>query len=251
MAESRQFNVAVKTPYGDLPPLQITVSNDPMRLSELVPLLHHLTDQAVGLAIAQVGREGKELSCRAGCGVCCHQLVPVNPAEVFYMVEKLLQMPLEKRKTPLERFERNQDALVPGGLIEAIGSLGTTGEINDVAREYFNCGLPCPFLENQSCAIHSWRPVACREYNVTSPPAYCANPFTNKIDTVPFRRIVSDGVGRLCGDVAGLPSGSIPMPQLFDYFETYREVSRRTFPGIELFEKMFASIFGEYRPENG
>ena len=42
-----------------------------------------------------------------------------------------------------------------------------------------------PVLENESCSIHQARPLACREYLVTSPSEYCSNPSAatvNKID---------------------------------------------------------------------
>ena len=40
-----------------------------------------------------------------------------------------------------------------------------------LGREYFQLGIPCPFLEEESCSIYHDRPITCREYLVTSPPA--------------------------------------------------------------------------------
>jgi len=45
-----------------------------------------------------------------------------------------------------------------------------------LAMQYFHEGVPCPFLENESCSIHQSRPLSCREYLVTSPPENCAKP---------------------------------------------------------------------------
>ena len=66
MTTIKRFNVAVQTPDGDMPPLQIDVSDEPIRLSELVPLIHDLASQTVGLALERVRREGKVISCKAG-----------------------------------------------------------------------------------------------------------------------------------------------------------------------------------------
>jgi Fe-S-cluster containining protein len=244
MSQIKRFNLAFRTPDGELPPLQVDISDEPIRLPELVPLIHEMASRSVGLALGLATREGKELSCRAGCGACCRQLVPVAPAEVFYLVEKMLDMPVEKRKVPLSRFDENEKKLVSTGLIDDIRNLGDTGDNNAVAEKYFALGLACPFLENGSCSIHPWRPIACREFNVTSPAERCVDPFHLKIESVPLHRRLAERLDRLCADVAGLPPGLVPMPLLFDYYETYREVSKKTFLGIELFERMVEVVFG-------
>jgi Fe-S-cluster containining protein len=245
MPNVKRFNLAVQTPDGDLPPLQIDVSDEPMRLSELVPLVHDLTDRTVGLALERSRREGKAITCKAGCGTCCRQLVPVAPAEVFYIVERILCIPLDKRRGPLERFEQNEKILVSTGLIKAIRNLGVTFDNNVVARDYFRLGLFCPFLENQSCSIHEWRPIACREYNVTSPAAHCADPFRQNIESVRLCRRISESFSRLCSSIIDIPPGMVPMPLIFDYFETYEDASRKTFPGIELFDTAVEFVFGK------
>jgi Fe-S-cluster containining protein len=54
-------------------------------------------------------------------------------------------------------------------------SKGTEEEYQEAVREYFTFGIACPFLEDESCSIHTVRPVTCREYLVTSPPEFCAS----------------------------------------------------------------------------
>lgn len=39
---------------------------------------------------------------------------------------------------------------------------------------YFGLDLPCPLLADGVCSIRDDRPLACREYLVTSDPAHCA-----------------------------------------------------------------------------
>jgi hypothetical protein len=49
---------------------------------------------------------------------------------------------------------------------------------------YFRTGVPCPFLEDESCSIYPDRPLVCREYVVTSPPALCATLGEGKVQRV-------------------------------------------------------------------
>jgi Fe-S-cluster containining protein len=170
--------------------------------------------------------------------------VPLAPAEVFYLVERILALPVAERAPILNRFQSIEDTLIHNGLIDSIRSLGETNDNNTIARDYFRLGLSCPFLIENSCSIHEWRPIACREYNVTSPPALCADPFTNAITTLHVHRRASASLSKLCTQVAGLPSGLIPMPLLFDYYEAYRDIAERTWPGVELFDQTLDFVCG-------
>ena len=48
--------------------------------------------------------------------------------------------------------------------------------------EYFKFGIACPFLEDESCSIHPDRPMACREYLVSSPAENCRTPRPDNTD---------------------------------------------------------------------
>jgi Fe-S-cluster containining protein len=52
--------------------------------------------------------------------------------------------------------------------------------------EYFSKGIPCPFLEDESCSIHENRPLICRQYLVTSPASHCRKPSAETISRVPL-----------------------------------------------------------------
>ena len=51
-------------------------------------------------------------------------------------------------------------------------------------RAYFELGLACPFLEQESCSIHDERPTLCREYSVVTPASRCRAPFTETVQLV-------------------------------------------------------------------
>jgi Fe-S-cluster containining protein len=59
-----------------------------------------------------------------------------------------------------------------------------TAKLADLAMRYFRQGIACPFLENESCSIHESRPLACREYLVTSPAENCSAPSAETIRMV-------------------------------------------------------------------
>jgi hypothetical protein len=80
-----------------------------------------------------------------------------------------------------------------------------------LAVDYFHARVPCPFLENESCSIHPIRPLVCREYLVTSPPALCQDPSVNQVAGVklPLKlsRVLFSFGQRLSQD----PRGWIPL----------------------------------------
>jgi Fe-S-cluster containining protein len=245
MPEMHIIKVMVETPDGALPPAEVAISNEPLRLADLVDAIHELTSGVVALAVARAAQEGRTLSCKAGCGVCCCQLVPLAPAESFYIVDRLLALPSAERRPILERFQANKARLAETGLLGQIYSLGETDDNNRVACAYFEQRLPCPFLVNQSCSIHAWRPIACREYNVSSSSLLCADPFRNAVVAIKLHRRMSAGLALFCAQAAGLPVGLVPMPLLFDYYEAHKEASTRTWPGIELFTQAMESLLGK------
>ncbi len=51
---------------------------------------------------------------------------------------------------------------------------------------YFRRAVACPFLEAERCSIHADRPLACREYAVTSPAAACSFPRADLVHGLPL-----------------------------------------------------------------
>jgi Fe-S-cluster containining protein len=142
----------------------ITVPNAAVPASEVVPALQELVNAVVAAAEA-----GQSISCRKGCGACCRQLVPVSVSEGERLLEIVAAMPEERRKALVLRFESAEAALQQAGL-----AFPSTRPDRELSAAYFALGIPCPFLEEESCSIHAERPLICREYLVTSPAELCA-----------------------------------------------------------------------------
>ncbi len=100
---------------------------------------YHLTDQGVHEGIRRATAQGRRLACGKGCAACCrsHLTIPVYPLELiglyWYAVEQ-----------------------VAGG---------QRPRLHDQQASYRK-GQPCPFLVEDTCAVHPLRPMACRQFNV-------------------------------------------------------------------------------------
>jgi len=230
------FSFIIETPDGTTPRMQVALSEKPMGLADLVPFMHTLADEIIALAVKKPNRQ---VACGPRCSACCCQLVPLSAPEVIFMVDKLREMPLAERTPLLQRFEAIEKRMEGSGLKKTIGSLDHAGADNNAAaRDYFYLREACPFLAAQSCAIHTWRPVVCREFNALSPPALCADPFVNKVLTVPLFRRPSSILALLASRVAGISAGLVPLPLMFDWYEGNKELQSRTWPADMLIKKL-------------
>ena len=153
-------------------------------LTQLLPVIQNL-ENAI---IARIGQEAEQaatpISCRAGCGACCRQMVPLSFFEAEALAQWFETLPIERRAELEGRFHLALLALRDSGVIEKLlderWALDEEAEIK-MAVDYFHAGVACPFLQDESCTIHAIRPLSCREYLVTSPPALCQDPSANQV----------------------------------------------------------------------
>lgn len=156
-----------------------TVPARVVRAADLLPLFQRLTDTVVGAVARQAERRGQRISCRAGCGACCRQPVPVAEAEAIHLAELVGRLPIERGERVRRRFAAALDALERAGCLGDVRRLprvSDEAERRRVGLGYFRLQIPCPFLEEESCSIYPHRPLACREYLVVSPASRCSDP---------------------------------------------------------------------------
>jgi Fe-S-cluster containining protein len=233
------FCFVMETPDGTVPQMQVNIPDKPVGLADLVPFMHSLADEIIGLAVKKAEAGGERVSCGPGCGVCCRQLIPLSAPEVYFMVRKLLEMPASERAPILRRFEAVEKRMEGSALKQRIlAPAGTDADTDGLAREYFRLEESCPFLAAQSCSIHRWRPVVCREFNVLSDPALCKDPFVNKLLTIPLFRRPSSVLALLASQECGIDAGLVPMPLMFDWYESNKELGLRTWPAGILVRKL-------------
>src|SRR5439155_26393738 len=167
---------------------EIPVPTEPTAPRELLPVFRALADTIVEIAVRAVERRGQTVSCRAGCGACCRQLVPIAPLEARLLAELVESLPEPRRSAIEARFAAARERLAEAGLLDKIEhpERYPDADLHALGLEYFALGIACPFLEDESCSIYEERPIACREYLVTSPAERCARPSAGAIDIVPL-----------------------------------------------------------------
>ena len=166
--------------------MQMTVPAWPVQIRRMLPVFQQMSDSFVGLGVDAAVAAGGTISCKAGCGACCRQAVPIAETEAFQIAELVSNMLEPRRSEIMKRFDDACKHLKKTGWLEKFDKAAglESRERNKLIEEYFREGIPCPFLENESCSIHGERPLSCREYLVTSPAEYCADPVVNTIQMV-------------------------------------------------------------------
>jgi Fe-S-cluster containining protein len=158
--------------------MSMTVPAKPVTPRRMLPIFQQMTNAFTDRAVQAAVSQGDEISCKAGCGACCRQAVPLAEIETYALAAIVDEMPEPRRTQIREKFEKASAHFSSIGWLQKLESCvgKPIAEINEVVMEYFREGIECPFLEEGSCSIHPVRPLACREYLVTSPAENCASP---------------------------------------------------------------------------
>lgn len=225
--------------------MSIPVPKIPVHPSVLLPIYQQMTHSLVDGAVSQVQRAGKTISCRAGCGACCRQLVPISEIEARQVTELVAALPEPRQSEVRRRFAQAQARLAEANLLEPLREPERfTDEIlADLGRSYFGLGIPCPFLDEESCSIHPDRPLACREYLVTSPAEYCAQPTPESVQQVPLSAKMSNAVMRLSPQGSSRLIPYVPLILALEWVEQHADaLELRT--GPEILTSLVESLFG-------
>jgi Fe-S-cluster containining protein len=197
----------------------------PIRPRHLLPLVQGFANAVTKLAEAA----NDSVTCREGCAACCRRLVPVTRSEAHHYLEDVNVLPQPLQSEIRERFEAGKRKLAETGLLEKLQGNNAA----ELDREYFALGIPCPFLDDESCAIHPDRPLACREHLVTSPAELCATNDDVRTVTLPALSRTS---------FAALDDGDcIPLILALDWAEANPEPPASV-PGIELFDRFVQGL---------
>lgn len=179
-------NATMELRIGGVPmQLPVSVPRAAVPLEAVLPNFHRLADAVADIGTAAVLRTGASISCRKGCGACCRQPVPVSIAEARALAALVDAMPEPRQRAVRARFAAAKAQLDANGVLARMAA-SAEAELDTAGGEYFRAGVACPFLEDEACSIHKERPVACREYLVTSPAELCRNPTRDHVRAVPL-----------------------------------------------------------------
>jgi Fe-S-cluster containining protein len=243
-----QVNVRVGMKvWDDQVEIELTLPAAPMRLESLLPVFQQMADGLVGLAVERAGTQGRVVSCKKGCGACCRPIIPLSEVEARHIGRLVEELPEPRRTEVRARFERARERLAEAGLLSKLENPQSflESEIDSFGLVYFHLGIPCPFLEEESCSIYADRPIVCREYLVTSPAANCADPKPGTIDKVELPARVWTALAR--ADSAGPPARFIPWVPLVlapDWASAHPDASEPR-PGEEVFRGVFGKLAGK------
>ena len=166
--------------------LQAQVPAGPASQADLLPLARDIADAVVAQTQLAVQAAGQHITCRAGCGACCRSLVAISEVEARRLHSVVQALPAARRIAVHERFNQALSALQQAGLLPALRQWAgwSDAEYRRQLTAYFAAGVPCPFLEDESCGIYAERPITCREFLVTSPARHCGELGSDQIRRV-------------------------------------------------------------------
>ncbi len=164
--------------------LEVSVPAEPVKPHRMLPVFQKMANGLVSLSVKAAEANGESISCKAGCGACCRQPAPLSEIEVYHIAELVEAIPEPRRTEVKARFDSAARHFQDSGWFDRMrGCAELLGNrppeviqdrIHELVTEYFREGIPCPFLENESCSIHEDRPIVCREYLVTTPAENCS-----------------------------------------------------------------------------
>lgn len=228
--------------------------NGPVKVAELLPVMNAVAELVVDNAVDEAVAEGRTITCKAGCGACCRQPVPISVHEAEMLLRLVAGMEWERRVRVEARFADAMRRMQESGLIEGmrgIGKLTDENERRELALQYFALGVPCPFLEDESCSIYEHRPMRCREYLVTSPAGNCAKPTPESVKMVQLKGAPAQALYRLGSGEKEVEPEFVVMTLLPEWKGT---VGEATVPAPQILQTFLISLGGggsksEAKPE--
>jgi len=235
---------ALKINIGGEPvTIRLSVEKGQVGPEAILPFVRDLTDKVVNIAIKQSALKGKSVSCQKGCGACCAQLVPVTETEVREIARLIETMPKSVKQKIMARFDAAKQQMQNAGLWHQLTHPESFDKSDAQAfgLKYFSQAVYCPFLVDQSCSIHTHRPIACREYLVSSDAKLCATPHKGGIEGIKIPHKLSNVLAVIHEDDTNFTSRWIPLI-VAPYWQALHPNLPTKKPGPEWVEKFLAKL---------
>jgi Fe-S-cluster containining protein len=225
------------------------------RLVDLACKMMGISSVAADMGARAAGRVGLKVSCRAGCGHCCRQLVPLSAPEAAMVFEYVMTMAEPGRSVIAGRFSGAVERLEKNGLMSELKYLQEPS-ISDqeqmaITRKYFEQQIACPFLEDESCSIYEMRPSMCREYLVCSPADHCQAPYDKSILKLPVSMRLSQALTHVWAGLTRTPPVLIPFILALrwtDQNPTSRSLTGKSGPLLHALLKQISETAAMFEP---
>jgi Fe-S-cluster containining protein len=229
---------------GESVGVPVRIPEPEMRLADLAAIACALTQAVADRRERDTAADGRPICCRAGCGACCRQLVPISAPEALWLADAIDLLDAEPRRTLLERFALAAADLERLRIAARLAQAQRSADaLRHLANEYFARRVACPFLVGEACSIHPRRPVACRSYAVVSPAAWCSELATaHRVERVPMPPHLSVPLARVAAELAGIGAAPIALSLLPDWLRAHTELRRRSWPSEPLLARFLAEI---------
>jgi Fe-S-cluster containining protein len=153
-----------------------------------------LYDASNQFLLGQLRRCGLQVSCRFGCSHCCyHMPTGVSVTELVCLYHAMHQGGL------LDRFfRRSLEAEEKLGCIyqwcRESNAAEKESDRESMLKSYNRCEQLCPFLQEDTCQVYPYRPLACRMHFSLSPAHWChpshfQNPYAIQINLEPLEGV--------------------------------------------------------------
>ena len=102
--------------------LKFSVPDRSLQPNDLLPFYRSMSEGLMSLAVHEAKGQGHQVTCKAGCGACCRQLVPISPIEARHLMKVIESMPEPRRSEIRQRFADAREKLQAAGLMPRLGN---------------------------------------------------------------------------------------------------------------------------------
>lgn len=237
--------------------LEFPVGIGPRPVTDLLRPARELANRISQIAVEHAEAEGKQVSCKMGCGACCRQIVPISGIEAESLAAIVAAMPKPRKAEVQRRFAAAIERLEGAGLLDPDAARGRDTLRSDaapgeslwehVSKRYFELQIACPFLEDESCGIYEGRPLVCREYHVTTPSAWCTE-LSARVETVPRPARMGEVLTDTANALLGTKSRMIPLTLALEWASAHATPLRRIKDGEAMFWSLLEHMETEEPP---
>lgn len=210
-------------------------------LSDIIPVARAVCDAIIDVTLRHALSDKRRISCRKGCSTCCSYLVPLSVAEVYRLQNEFLQMPDTHRMPVLKSYIEAAKKILNG---KAQKILQNSDDLQKISDWYAGLGIQCPFLSNGICSIYEMRPLACREYYVSSRPERCKNNSTHDPNIVHLPVSILESIGTLVQRLEQSQVEAVILPMALVDIDEFCTRSKKTWPAVQMIN-LFLDIIEE------